>query len=460
MNLLGYSITKLQKKAVPSLRPLSHYSTWWPIVRESTVGAWQRNVTVEAGSALSMWACYACVSLIAGDIAKLCLYLVERDSYGVWNEIENPAYSPVLRTPNRYQTIIKFIEQWIIQKLSRGNAYVLKQRDQRGVVNALYVLDSTRVTPLVTPEGSVYYEVKRDDLAQVRQESVTIPASEIIHDPMTPLYHPLCGVSPIYASGTAALQGLSISTNQEKFFTNGSFPGGFLSAPGAISDETAARLKATFEANYSGDNVGKVAVGGDGLEYKPFTMTAVDSQLIEQLQMTAEMVCSTFHVPPYMIGVGPPPPYANIEPLLQQYFAQAIQTLLVSLETSLEKGLGLGPDFGNRYGVEFNIDDLIWMDTATRTKAAGDAITSGALSPNESRKKYYGYGPVPGGESPYLQQQNFSLPALAERDADKPFSKPAAAPSAPSAASTTDSRVASFAAALRRKTHERYRRAA
>ena len=73
----------------------------------------------------------------------------------------------MLRQPNRYQTIVKFVEQWITSKLTAGNAYVLKQRDERGVVSALYVLDPARVTPLIAPDGAVYYGLKRDDLTGV-----------------------------------------------------------------------------------------------------------------------------------------------------------------------------------------------------------------------------------------------------------------------------------------------------
>jgi hypothetical protein len=36
------------------------------------------------------------------------------------------------------------------------------------------------------------------------------------------------------------------------------------------------------------------------------------------------------------------------------------------------------------------------------------------MSPNEVRATYYGLGPVPGGELPYLQQQNMPLSILAE----------------------------------------------
>lgn len=442
-----------------TLRPLSPTANgWFPFIRESFAGAWQQNVEVRAQDVLTYSAVYACVSLIAGDIAKLCLRLVEQDADGIWTETDNPAFSPVLRKPNRYQTWIKFVEQWIVSKLTQGNAYVLKQRDQRGVVTALYLLDPSRVIPLVTPDGGVYYEIRRDDLAEVSADRILVPAREIIHDIMCALWHPLIGVTPIYACGIAALQGITIQNNSKKFFANGSNPSGFLTAPGNIPQPTADRLKAYFETNFTGDNVGRIAVGGDGLTYQPFTMTAVDAQLIEQLKWTAETVCSAFHVPAYMIGVGPPPPYANIEPLLQQYYSQCIQSLLTSFEKVLEEGLGIDVKInGTQYGVEFDIDDLIWMDTATKTKAAADSISGGSLSPNEARKKYYGVGPVKGGDSPYLQQQNFSLAALAERDANSPFAKPASPPPAATAGTPADQQVtpaamaASFGAALRRK---------
>lgn len=450
--------TILRTKALPPLQPLSTGggSGWWPLIRESFTGAWQQNVEISASSALTYSAIFACVTLIASDIAKLCLRLMLKDDDGIWSETESPAFSPVLRKPNRYQSTPKFVEQWISSKLIHGNTYVLKQRDQRRIVTALYVLDPTRVTPLVAMDGSVYYQLKRDDLSGIPQDMVTVPASEIIHDTMVALYHPLIGVSPIYACGVAATQGLAIQSNSQRFFSNGSNPGGVLTAPGAISDETAARLKAYWDTNYTGENVGKVAVLGDGLHFEKMHVTAVEAELIDQLKWTGETVCSCYHVPAYMIGIGPPPPYANVEPLLQAYYAQCIQSLLVNFETCLDEGLGISEKIeGRQYGTEFDVDDLIWMDTATRTKAAGDSISSGALSPNEARKKYHGVGPVTGGESPMVQQQYFSLAALAERDQDKPFTKAEPArPPKDEDDDLTEAMVASFAASLRRKTLE------
>ena len=255
-------------------------------------------------------------------------------------------------------------------------------------------------------------------------QDVVVPAREIIHDQMLTLFHPLIGVSPLYACGLAAQQGLTMVSQSELFFRAGSHPGGVLTAPGAIGNDVAARLKAYWEANFSGANVGRVAVLGDGLKYEGMTVNAAESQLIEQLNLTGIQICLCYHVPPELLDLRPAG--ADLESLLQKYHSQCIQSLLVNFETTLDEGLELRPNLGT----EFDIDDLIWMVTATKVKAAADSIGAGALSPNEARRKYFGLGTVVGGDTPYMQQQNFSLRALAERDADAPFSKPAPPPPA------------------------------
>ena len=285
MNILGLTIRRTKAgyeisrtKAIPQpLSTLSGRGGWWSVVREPFMGAWQTNQDIRTDTVLTYFAVFACTTLIASDIAKLCLRLVQQDSNGIWTETDSAAFSPVLRKPNHYQTIIKFLEQWVVSKLIHGNTYVLKERDARGVVTAMYILDPTRVIPMVAQDGSVWYELKRDDLSGLPNEAFTVPAREIIHDTMVALYHPLIGVSPIYACGLAATQGLAIQSNSQKFFSNGSNPGGVLTAPGAIAQETADRLKAYWDTSFSGDNYGKVAVLGDGLKYEGLVVNAVDS---------------------------------------------------------------------------------------------------------------------------------------------------------------------------------------
>jgi HK97 family phage portal protein len=456
MELFGWTI--LRTKQAP-LRPLDARNAWWPVVRESYTGAWQSNVEVRLVDVLAHPTVFACITLIASDIAKCRLRLVALSNDGIWTETENPAFSPVLRKPNRYQARIAFIKSWVISKLAYGNAYILKQRDNRGgvnrgVVTAMYVLDPTRVTPLVTDDGGVYYELKRDDLSQQRQDRVIVPASDIIHDVMHPLYHPLVGLSPIYASGLAAVIGLRIEHNSAKFFENQSAPSGMLTAPGAINKDTADRLKADFEAKFSGDNIGKLLVAGDGLKYEPFMMTAVDAQLSQRWSDTAKAVCSTFRVPAYKVGVDAPPSYANIEAQDRQYYSQCLQELIESIEVLLDEGLELPKP----YGTEFDLDDLLRLDSATLMGTLTQGTGAGIMAINEARKRV-NLPPAKGGEEPILQQQNWPLSQIAERPMPT-RETPAPDPDDEDEDEDEGLEMASFAATLRRKAQKRWPRAA
>lgn len=431
------AVARVFKSAPASLSGVDNRGSWWPLVRESFSGAFQQDVVVRQDLVMAQTTVFACITLIASDIGKLCLKLVEKDGNGIWAEVSSAAFSPVLRKPNRYQTRQKFIEQWLVSKLSHGNAYILKERDLRGVVVGLYVLDANRVRPLVAPDGSVYYQLQQDYISHVPDGLPAVPASEIIHDRMVCLFHPLVGVSPIFACGLAATQALKIQQNSAKFFENMSQPGGVLTAPAAISDATAERIKKYWEGNYSGNNSGKVAVLGDGLSYQAMAVNAVDAQLVEQLKMSAEQVCSTFHVPAYMVGAAPAPAYNNIEALNQQYYSQCLQALIESLEACLDEGLGLVDVPGKTIGTEFDLDDLLKMDSATLTNALKEQVSAGIASPDEARARL-NLPPTAGGATPYLQQQNFSLAALAKRDAlpnpfviDRPTTNPTPSASGP-----------------------------
>jgi HK97 family phage portal protein len=403
-------------KAASYLAPVGGQGySWWPRVLESFTGAWQQNVVIERPTVVQNWAVFSCATLIAGDIAKMPAAVMDYDrTQKIYVQTLN---RPVLRKPNRFQTYVEFIRLWVLSLLFNGNTYVIKQRDERGFVVALYILDPCRVTPLISEDGGIYYQLAADNLSGI-QETITVPASEIIHDRLWTIYHPLIGVSPIFACGIAAMQSAAIQQNSALFFQNMSRPSGVLTAPGSIGDETAARLKASWEEKFSGANAGKVAVLGDGLKYEAMTITAVDSQLIEQLKFSGEMICATFHVPPYKLGLGQMPTVNNVSALNQQYYDQALQPIVENMERHLKEGL----EVSDPSEVWLDEGVLLRMDPATRMDSHIKAISGALLAPNEARRME-NWAPQIGGDVLYLQQQNFSLEALAKRDArEDPFS--------------------------------------
>lgn len=414
------SVLKSIRNRIGSAVP-SFGGGWFGIINEANSGDWQKNIETTLEDSLAYHAIYSCITLISSDIAKIDIDILKKlKDQDIWGKSDDTSFAKLIERPNTYQNRIQFIENWQISLLSRGNTYVLIGRDRAGKPKRLTILDPERVQVLVSDSGEVFYNLSTDNLSGISTDQVQVPSSEIIHDRINPLYHPLVGIPPLYASALAVGQGLSIQKNASSFFANNSRPGGLVTAPGAISEQSAAALKEQWTANYTGNNAGKVAVLGDGLTYESFNMlSASDSQVIEQLKWTAEVVCSVFHVPPYMIGIGTPTYGNNIQALNQQYYSQALQKPITTMQLLIKEGLEMPSDLK----ISFNLDDLLKMDSKSFMETETNWLKAGVKSPNEVRQKL-NLVAVVGGDTPYMQQQNFSLEALSKRDLqENPFSK-------------------------------------
>jgi HK97 family phage portal protein len=365
-------------------------------------------------------------------LGKLRQKLVELDEEdGIWTEISAAAFSPRLARPNRFQNHIQFKEWWATSKLAHGNTYTLKERDGRQGVGAMYILDPTRVTPLIAPDGAIFYDLKADNLAGLQMDSVAVPASEIIHDRMNCIFHPLVGVSPIWSCGSAANMGLEIATNSATFFGNGSNPSGILTSPTPITPEKSKELSEIWNSRFGGQGSGGVAVLGNAMKFEPMRMSAVDSELVGQLDWVSAAICTAFHVPPFKVGIGAMPSSENAERLNQIYYSDCLQSHIEQYEACMDEMFGFeSPVGGKTYGVELDLDGLLRMDTASQVTTLTEAIGGSLYSIDEARQKI-DRKKVQGGDKIWMQQQNFSLEALDQRDQNDPFAK---APTAPAVA--------------------------
>lgn len=389
-------------------------SAWQPLIYEPYTGAWQKNDELKRTDVLGFHAVFACVSLISADIGKLRIqtkYLQD----GVLLPIKSRTQT-LLKKPNKHQTWQQFAEQWITSKLLRGNAYIFKQRDVFGEVWQLYVLNPDRVKVLVSDDGDVFYQISQDKLFNITSDMV-VPASEIIHDRFNCFYHSLVGLSPLTACAISVGLGLSIQTGSKAFFNNASRPSGVLSVPSSISQAKADEIKASWKVNYSGINRGGIAVLGDGAKYESIGMSSSDAQALEQLKMSGETVCSVFHVPAFKVGLGTIPAGQKVSDLNEIYYSDCLQHYIEAIENLLDEHLG----FEKGVECEASLSVLIRMDSTSQMAYLKEGTLSGIMSPNEARAML-GLAPVVGGESPLMQQQNYSLFALARRDnSDNPF---------------------------------------
>lgn len=386
-------------------------------------GGFQRGIEISQAEVSAHYAVFACETLIASDIAKLPIRLMYRASGGIWKEsfnVAHPAYA-LLKKPNKYQTWSQFCEFWLLSKLATGQAIVWKEREGRrvweGKYIGLHVLRPDNVQTLVSDSGDVFYEIKRDkdNLTGQSEDRLILPASEIIHDRMNCLDHPLVGMSPVLAAGLAASQGLSIQESVARFFKNSANAPLVLSVPGTISDEDAKSLQTQIHDTIRGRNIDKALILEGGLKLEQSSYRAADAQVIEQLRWTAEVACGVFHVPPWKIGLGQMPSYNNVQALNVEYHSEALQSHINAMENLLDEGLEVEAP----YGIDIDVRDLMRMDSLTQMQVLKDAAEILTL---DERRAELDRDPIEGGDTVYLQQQNYSVKALAKRDAQEdPF---------------------------------------
>jgi HK97 family phage portal protein len=411
MRLFGLTIER-NRKSLASVPQRG----WFRIIGESFAGAWQKNVTVTQAELVSYPTLYACVMRIASDIGKLPFCLKQVDDNGIWKEVPNPAYSPVLRKPNGYQTAQQFREQWQVSKLTQGNTYALKRRDNRGVVIELYVLDPCRVQPMVTETGAVYYQLQTDRLNTLPEgypsDYLLVPASEIIHDRCICIHHPLIGVPPLCAAYWPAVKNLKILQSSAQFFQNSSQPGGILTAPAGMSDSDAKTVQSYWDNNYSGDNAGKIAVIGADMKFTSFAMKGADSQLVEQMQYSDRQICQPFGIPPYIVGVGEIPAGLKVDDVTNTYYSLSLQAHIEAMEYLLDEGLGLSTK--PELAIELDLEPLLRMDQTKQAEFESKLVGAKIKTPDEARAKF-NLAPTGGGATLWGQQQDYPLGMLADR---------------------------------------------
>lgn len=357
---------------------------------------------------------YACIRALITDIAKLPVIVRRLQESGVWVLDKHQTLGRLARRPNKFQTWFQFMCSWLASRFIAGNAYILKIY-QGPVVAELVVLDPTTVTVLVANDtGAIFYRVNGDDpLATLSRgmDTYVIAAEDMIHDRYLPLGHPLIGTSPLERALSASRVREGVLENSADLYENKGVPPGIMYHPeGANADD----LKRAADNWKTQTREGKVPFVDKSLKFEVLAAKYVDSQAAEIAKLSAEDICAAFGVPGWRVGVGTRPT-ENPEAVSTAYLTDTLQWQIEDIEEQLDWGLAVPSDVY----ICFDVGALLRMDRKTRADVHKLEIGSGKLAPNEARLED-DLPPVEGGATPYLQQQNYSLAALAKRDAAAP----------------------------------------
>jgi len=382
---------------------------WWQQNRQPLQGGC--NETVEA-----------CVSVLSETVSMCPInHLTDQDNSaatrntGSWVE-------RVLKNPNPYTTRSLFFNNLIRSIYFHGNGYAYCTRDNRGAINALYLLDPRHVNPVVDPEtGEAFYWVSPNfgNGFNADTDLIYMPKDMLNIRTVCKPGEPLKGMTPIAHAVNSIKANSSILANQANFFSNNSRASGILSTDDKLTADQMTQLRQAFEAASTGVNAGKVPILGNGLKWDSLSLTSQDAQMVEAFSMSVRVISSLFRVPLAMINDMTASTFSNAEVMNQWFLSSRLGFLLDHIELELNRLFEL--PFNQR--TNFDVHALLRTDRKTQMETLKTGVTGGILASNEARKELK-LPPVEFGDEPRVQQQMVPLSAYEQQSMPEPVPEP------------------------------------
>lgn len=355
------------------------------------------GLLISQGTAMAVSAVYACVTIIAQDVARCSPRLFARDQKGKRIQVLDHPVAEFFRQPNDYQTWFEFCEQLESGRLLRGNGYAAIRRDGRGKLRDMIPINPDAVLVLESGKGQIFYNVNRIGLWQIAMlaDFPTALAAEDMFHLRGLSFNSLVGVSTIGLARDSIGLGMGLEQQSARLMANGSRPSVILESKKSLTKEAAERLAQTWRDFTGGvQNTGRTVVLEDGLEAKPLQLTSVDMEFMAQRNFQVQDICRFYRVPPFKLGLSELRGI-NLDQINQDYVNNTIMPPIHRWEQRLTKEFRL-----DEQGLEvsFDISQLLRADITTRYTAARIALGGGAfVSVNEVRAGE-GLEPVDGGD--------------------------------------------------------------
>lgn len=349
------------------------------LVGEKTLSGERVNST----RAMRLSAVWACVRVRSEDVGKLpCILYRRQADGGKVRATDHYLYSLIRDRPNPRMTAFEFRQMMQAQLDLKGNAYALKEFDNRGQVTALWPI-YTRVEILCTPDyKELYYKVT----SEKGVVSDPIPAEFILHLRGMSL-DGIHGLSPIsYHRETI---GLAIAAEKygAAFFGNSAMPKGAIKVPTVLSAEAAKQVRESFEARHRGvENSQKIAIFDGGMEFVQVGMNNTDAQYLETRAMQNTEIWRIYRMPPHKVGDLTRSTNNNIEHQGLEYVTDCLMSELVRWEQTLARDLLLEKEQGE-YFFEFLVDALLRGDFKSRMEGYAIARNWGLFSADDCRDR-------------------------------------------------------------------------
>ena len=371
---------------------------------ESAAG--QRVTTT---SAMQQLVVFNCVRVLAESMGMLPCRLLKQTGRVRLPATTHRLYPLITMAPNSYMTAQEFWEMLVACLCLRGNFYAYKVQALGSVIELL-PLSPDIVTPKLKEDWTVEYKVN------FKSGEKTLTQDDIWHVRLFTL-DGLNGLNPIAYARQALGLGQAMDAHAAKLFTNGAVTSGVLRTEQQLTDEAFGRLKTEFQGEHMGvANAYKPMILEMGLDWKPISLNAQDTQFIESKKLTEAQICGLFRVPPHLVASMEKMTLNNIEHMGMSFVNYSLVPIMNRIEHRIQVGLLSEKDRLTHYA-KFNAGALMRGDLKGRYESYGKGIQWGILSPNDCRE-LEDENPREGGDI-YLTPMNMTTKPEAGDDADK-----------------------------------------
>jgi HK97 family phage portal protein len=337
------------------------------------------GVSVTAANALKSPTAFACTRAISETMGGLPLHLYRRTAEGRERVTDHPAAKLLGGDWAPWESGVSTRTQLQVDAILHGAGYglVLRAGERPKEIHRLDPTATTCDTSGTEPR----FKVKLKDGERVYDWRDVV----VIRTPGGSAARPLCIID---LAREAIGVDLVMAEHQARLFANGAKPSGLLKYAGPkLSDEVFKRLKASWEALYSGgDNAGKTAILEGGWSFDQMAFTSVDAQFLELRKLAATEIGKAFRVPGTLVGDLDRGTWRNIEELNRQFVTMCLLPWGEVWTNALARTL-LTPAERDDLYIELIPDDLMRGDIAARFTAYRQAAGGSWLTPNEVRRR-------------------------------------------------------------------------
>ena len=292
------------------------------------------EIRINPDTALQSTVLLACCRIISETVAGLPILVYRRLKGGHEEVADDIRLSHVLGfAPNSWQTKFEFFEQLVMSVALWGNSYTEVKSGKYGSVSELNNLHPSRMRVERLENGRLKYSYNDPQTGSL----IPYTQDQVMHVRWTPEPDGLKGMMPVEISRDAIALSRACEIYASKFWANMGRPGVVLQTDGALSAETAERLRDNWERIHKGvHNAYRTAVLTNGLKVEPFGATNNESQFLDARKFQCEEIARCYRLPLHLIQGQSG---GNLEIQGQEFINYTLMPWLARIEQSISRSL-------------------------------------------------------------------------------------------------------------------------